>query len=65
MSPNRGKNKPEPQKEANSALAKLRARGERANAQLRAWKILAKQRCRPLAHGKLAKAIHVLQLREA
>jgi hypothetical protein len=63
--PYKGKNKPEPQKEANRAHAKLRALGERANAQLKAWKILAKLRCCPWRAGKLAKAIHVLQLREA
>src|SRR6516165_10217722 len=63
--PYRGKNKPEPQKEANRAHARLRAPGERANAQLKAWKILAKLRCCPWRAGKLAKAIHVLQLREA
>ena len=33
--PYKGKNKPEPQKEANLAHAKLRALGERANAQLK------------------------------
>jgi DDE superfamily endonuclease/Helix-turn-helix of DDE superfamily endonuclease len=63
--PYKGRNKPEPQKEANRAHAKLRALGERANAQLKAWKILAKLRCCPWRAGKLAKAIHVLQLREA
>jgi hypothetical protein len=63
--PYKGKNKPEPQKEANRAHAKLRALGERANAQLKAWKILAKLRCCPWRAGKLAKAIHVLQVREA
>ena len=63
--PYRGKNKPEPLKEANRAHAKLRAPGERANAQLKAWKILGKLRCYPWSAGKLAKAIHVLQLREA
>ena len=41
------------------------ALGERANAQLKAWKILAKLRCCPWRAGKLAKAIHVLQLRAA
>jgi len=45
--PYRGRNKPEPQKEANRAHAKLRARGERANAQLKAWKIFSKLRCCP------------------
>lgn len=63
--PYKGRNKPEPQKEANRAHAKLRAPGERANAQLKAWKILSKLRCCPWRAGKLAKAIHVLQLREA
>ena len=63
--PYRGRNKPEPQKEANRAHAKLRAPGERANAQLKTWRILRKLRCCPWRAGKLAKAIHVLQLREA
>jgi hypothetical protein len=63
--PYKGKNKPEPQKEANRAHARLRALGERANAQLKTWRILRKLRCCPWRAGKLAKAIHVLQLREA
>src|SRR5262245_11564337 len=63
--PYREKNKPEPQKEANRAHAKLRAPGERANAQLKTWRILRKLRCCPWRAGKLAKAIHVLQTREA
>ena len=60
-----GRNKPGPLKEANRAHAKLRAPGERANAQLKSWKILSKLRCCPWRAGKLAKAIHALQLREA
>jgi hypothetical protein len=63
--PYRGKNKPESQKEANRAHAKLRAPGERANAQLKNWRILRKLRCCPWRAGQLAKAIHVLQTREA
>jgi DDE superfamily endonuclease len=63
--PYKGKNKPEPQKEANRAHAKLRGPGERANAQLKTWDILDKLRCCPSRAGKLAKAIHALQLREA
>jgi hypothetical protein len=63
--PYKGKGKPESQKEANRAHAKLRGPGERANAQLKAWRILRKLRCCPWRAGKLAKAIHVLQLREA
>ena len=40
-----GKGKPASQKEANRAHAQLRAPGERANAQLKTWKILRKLRC--------------------
>jgi hypothetical protein len=47
--PYKGRNKPESQKEANRAHAKLRAPGERANAQLKTWKILTKLRCCPNA----------------
>ena len=62
--PYKGKNKPDSQKQANKAHAKLRAPGERANAQLKTWKILTKLRCCPWRAGQLARAIHVLQLRE-
>ena len=63
--PYKGKGKPESQKEANRAHARLRGPGERANAQLKAWHILRKLHCCPWRAGQLAKAIHVLQLREA
>jgi hypothetical protein len=63
--PYKGKNKPQSQKDANRAHAKLRAPGERANAQLKGWRILRKLRCCPWRAGQLAKAIHVLQTREA
>jgi hypothetical protein len=63
--PYRGKNKPASQKDANRAHARLRAPGERANAQLKTWRILRKLRCCPWRAGQLAKAIHVLQIREA
>jgi hypothetical protein len=43
--PYRGKNKPESQNDANRAHAKLRSPGERANAQLKNWRILSKLRC--------------------
>src|SRR5437763_2619596 len=62
--PYRGRNKPESQKAANRAHAKLRSPGERANAQLKTWRILRKLRCCPWRAGQLAKAIHVLQARE-
>jgi hypothetical protein len=62
--PYRGRDKPESQKQANKAHAQLRAPGERANAQLKAWRILRKLRCCPWRAGQLAKAIHVLQIRE-
>ena len=57
--------KPESQEEANRAQARLRAPGEHANAQLKTWRILRALRCCPWRTGQLAKAIHVLQVREA
>jgi hypothetical protein len=63
--PYKGKNKPQSQKDANRAHARLRSPGERANAQLKTWHILRKLRCCPWRAGQLAKAIHVLQTREA
>jgi hypothetical protein len=63
--PYRGKGKPEPQKEANRAHAKLRAPGERANALLKNWRILRKLRCCPHRAGQLAKAIHTLEIHAA
>jgi hypothetical protein len=62
--PYRGRGKPPSQKAANSAHARLRARGERASAQLKTWHILRKLRCCPWRTGQIAKAIHVLQARE-
>ena len=38
---------PASQKDANRAHARLRALGERANAQLKSWRILRKLRCCP------------------
>jgi hypothetical protein len=63
--PYRGRGKPEAQKQANRAHAKLRSPGERANAQLKTWKILTRLRCCPFRAGKIAKAILVLQAHEA
>ena len=63
--PYRGRTSQNPRKQANRAHAKLRAPGERANAQLKTWHILRKLRCCPWRAGQLAKAIHVLQVREA
>ena len=63
--PYKGRNKPQSQKDANKAHAQLRSPGERANAQLETWRILRKLRCCPWRAGQLAKAIHVLQIREA
>lgn len=64
LTPYKGRDKPESQKDANRAHARLRGPGERANAQLKAWRILRKLRCCPFRAGQIAKAIHVLQLRE-
>ena len=59
--PYRGLNKPTSQKDANQAHVQLRVLDERANAQLKTWRILRKLRCCPWRTGQLAKAIHVLQ----
>jgi hypothetical protein len=61
ITPYKGRNKPPSQKDANRAHARLRGPGERANAQLKTWRILRKLRCCPRRAGRLAKAIHVLQ----
>jgi hypothetical protein len=57
----RVRNKPESQKDANRAHARLRGPGERANAQLKHWNVLREYRSSPHRVGRLAKAIHVLQ----
>jgi hypothetical protein len=46
----------------NSAHARQRGRGERANAQLKTWRILRKIRCCPRRVTDLVKAILVLIL---
>ncbi|WP_026416391.1 IS5/IS1182 family transposase [Actinomadura oligospora] len=61
LTPYKGRNKPESQKQANRSHAKLRGPGERANAQLKSWRILRKLRCSPSKAGHLVKAIAVLQ----
>jgi hypothetical protein len=50
---------------ANRAHTQLRAPGERANAQLKNWRILRKLRCCPWRAGQLAKAIHTLEIHAA
>jgi hypothetical protein len=61
ITPYKGRNKPASQKQANRSHAKLRGPGERANAQLKSWRILRKLRCSPSKTGHLVKAIAVLQ----
>src|SRR5207249_1978656 len=63
--PYRGRNKPASQKAANRAHAQLRSPAERANAQLKTWRLLRKLHCCPWRAGQLAKAIHALQTRES
>ncbi|MFF5260924.1 transposase family protein [Actinomadura viridis] len=65
VTPYKGRGKPESQKDANRSHARLRGPGERANAQLKTWKVLRRLRCCPFRTGRIAKAIHTLQLREA
>ncbi|QFG21560.1 transposase family protein [Actinomadura sp. WMMB 499] len=62
--PVKGKDLPDHLKQANQALGRLRGPGERANAQLKSWKILTRLRCCPFMAGHLAKAVHVLHNRE-
>lgn len=64
LTPYKGRDKPASQKNANRSHARLRGRGERANAQLKTWKVLRKLRCCPHKAGSLTKAIHVLQNHE-
>ena len=59
-----GRNKAASRKGANRAHARLCAPGERANAQLKTWRMLRKLRCCPGAMGSWPKAIHVLQTPE-
>lgn len=65
LTPYKGRGKPASQKQANRSHAKLRGPGERANAQLKSWKVLTKLRCCPHRAGHLAKAISILHNREA
>ena len=65
ITPYKGKKKLQSQKQANQAHAALRSPGERANAQLKTWRILRKLRCCPWRAGQLAKAIHILIIHEA
>jgi hypothetical protein len=64
LTPYKGCNKPQSQKDANRAHARLRGPGERAHAQLKTWRILRKLRSSPHHAGRLAKAIHALQNHE-
>ncbi|SDI11332.1 DDE superfamily endonuclease [Sinosporangium album] len=61
VTPCKGKRKPESQKRANRSHSRLRGPGERANAQLKSWRILRKLRCSPSKAGHMCKAIAVLQ----
>jgi hypothetical protein len=50
------------QKQVNAAHARMRGPGERANAQLKSWKILRKIRCCPTRATALVNAVQVLIL---
>ncbi len=60
ITPYKGRNKPESQKDANRAHARLRS-PVNAPIQLKTWRILRKLRRCPRRTGRLAKAIQVLQ----
>jgi hypothetical protein len=53
------------QKDINRAHARLRARGERANATLKGWKVLVKLRCCPRRATTFVQAVLVLHHVEA
>jgi hypothetical protein len=59
--PFKGRHLPEAMREVNRAHAKIRAKGERAVAVLKTWKILTKIRCDPAYTTKILQAITVLQ----
>ncbi|MFB9802187.1 transposase family protein, partial [Streptomonospora salina] len=65
LTPFKGRNKPEWQKEANRLHARLRSPGERVMAQLKNWRILRRLRCCPHRATEITRAVLVLQLREA
>ena len=50
------------QKAVNTAHARQRGPGERANAQLKSWKVLRKIRCCPLRATALVQAVQTLIL---
>ena len=60
--PDTGKYRPLPaaQKEVNTAHARLRGPGKRANAQLKSWKILRKIRSNPNQATRLVGAVQTL-----
>ena len=64
LTPHKGRNKPEHQKEYNRRHAKLRAPGERVFAQLKKWRILRKLRCSTHRTASLIRAIAVLNHHE-
>ena len=60
VTPIKGRDKPEWQKEYNRLHARLRGPGERMFAQLKAWSVLDQVRCDPHQVTQIAKAIQVL-----
>ncbi|GGN23509.1 hypothetical protein GCM10011609_76410 [Lentzea pudingi] len=60
ITPYKGRDKPDSQKQANQAHARLRGPGGRAHAQHKTWRILRKLRSCPRRTWQLAKAIHVI-----
>jgi hypothetical protein len=64
ITPYKGRNKPESQKQGEPVTRqapRTRRTRERANAQIKTWRLLRKLRCSPSKAGHLVKAIAVLQ----
>ncbi|GAA1774228.1 transposase family protein [Luedemannella helvata] len=59
--PFKGRNLPEPMREVNRAHARVRAKGERAVAILKTWKVLSRLRCDPARATTITRAIVALQ----
>lgn len=64
VTPYKGRDKPEYQKEHNRLHARLRGPGERAFAELKKWRVLRKLRCDPNRATPIARAIAALNHQE-
>lgn len=64
VTPYKGRNKPEHQREHNRLHARLRGPGERVFAELKKWRVLRKLRCDPHRATSIARAVAALNYQE-